>query len=228
MLSRKIIIDFSKKYGKIYVDVPKGDLYPMKLWLKKISVFLITLMTLGTYTPPIHLNTEAENEEVVSAKSSVREEISAPTLEVAEDIDKVDVEDSNASIIEAITEEARAHAIIKLGPRIADQVEPDFTATILPNMEQVLHMILVDAGEEEINYYGISELPSKGYGERIFSVHDYRARRDVARFDVRRENRPGEGYWFNFHYHLGKDGFEAHHQIGDIYWDKNTPPKWMA
>lgn len=197
----------------------------MKLWMKKISVFLITLMTLGMYTPPIVLNPDTDSEELVSAKSSSSAEIDAPELDVVEEVDD---NLSDSYIIDAITEEAKAHAIAKLGPRIAKQVDHDFTATILPNMEDVIHMILADAGEEEVNYYGISELPSKGYGERIFNIHDYRARKDVARFDVRRENRPGEGYWFNFHYHLSNDGFEEHHQIGEIYWDKNMPPKWMA
>lgn len=203
----------------------------MKLWMKKISVFLITLVTLGIYTPPINLNPDTDNEELVSAKSSEREEFTAPTIDIAGDIDEVvetDDRDSETYIIDAITDQAKAYTIAKLGPRITKQVEPDFTATILPNMERVLHMILTDAGEQAVNYYGISELPSKGYGERIFNIHDYHARQDVARFDVRRENRPGEGYWFNFHYHLGKDKFEEHYQIGEIYWDKNMPPKWMA
>ena len=203
----------------------------MKLWMKKISVFLITLVTLGAYTPPINLNPDTDNEEFVSAKSSEREEVSVPTLDVAEDIEDIsdiDERDSEAYIIDAITDQAKAHTIAKMGPRITEQVDPDLAATILPNMEVVLQMILADAGKEQINYYGISELPSKGYGERIFNIHDYHARKDVARFDVRRENRPGEGYWFNFHYHLSEDGFEEHYQIGEIYWDKNMPPKWMA
>ncbi|WP_310794657.1 YpjP family protein, partial [Bacillus safensis] len=24
------------------------------------------------------------------------------------------------------------------------------------------------------------------------------------------------------------DGFQTHHELGNIYWDKNTPPSWMS
>lgn len=200
----------------------------MKLWMKKIAVFLMTFVSLGIYTPPINLNPETHNEAFVSEKSSEREEITAPILDVADDIREIDERDSQTYIIDAITDEAMTHTLAKLGPRITEQIDPYFRNDLLPNMAEVVHMILADAGEEAVNYYGISAQPSKGYGERIFNIHDYRARKDVARFDVRRENRPGEGYWFNFHYHLSKDGFEGHYPIGEIYWDKNMPPKWMA
>lgn len=201
----------------------------MKLWMKRISVFLITLMTLGMYTPPIDLNTNTDNEEIISTKTDGSEEITSPLLEVEQEGISKDVPEHDSDyVIGALTEQAKAHTIAKLGPRIASKIEPDFAAAILPNIEEVLHMILAEAGEDAVNYYGISTLPAKGYGERIFNIHDYQARRDVARFDVRRENRPDDGYWFNFHYHLNDDEFEAHHPIGEIYWDKNMPPKWMA
>jgi hypothetical protein len=203
----------------------------MMLWMKRISVFLITLATLGMYTPPINLNPNTDDGEFISEKSSEREEATVPILDVAEDIDDItaiDERDLRTYIIDAITNEAKAHTIAKMGPKITKQVDTDLTTNIFPNIEAVLHAILTDVGDEAVNYYGISELPSKGYGERIFNIHDYDNHKDIARFDVRRENRPGEGYWFNFHFHLSKDGFEEHHPIGEIYWDKNMPPKWMA
>jgi len=204
----------------------------MKLWMKRISVFMITLMTLGMYTPPIDLNANTDNKEVITTKAHASE-IPAPVLDgeqtnVTEPA--LENEDSNTEddIYSEIIEQAQAHTISKLGPRITDKIAPDFTAVILPNIETVLHMLLTEAGEEGINYYGISEFPAKGYGERIFNVHDYRSGTDVARFDVRRENRPGEGYWFQFHYHLRHDGYEEHYPIGEVFWAKDTPPKWMA
>lgn len=202
----------------------------MKLWMKRISVFLITLMTLGLYTPPIHLNTDTDNDEYFTEKSKASDEIAAPVFDVADEIDFTQESDTTDYIINSITEKAKEQTISKMGPRIINQIETDVMATILPNLEEVLQMILADAGEDQINYYGISEQPlsTSGYGEKIFNIYDFRTKKDVARFDVRRDNRPGEGYWFNFHYHLSGDNFVEHHHIGEIYWDKNMPPKWMA
>src|SRR5699024_12744030 len=87
---------------------------------------------------------------------------------------------------------------------------------ILPEIENVITHMLTDM-EDEAPYIGITEKPSTGYGERIFNIYDYRTQRDIARFDVRRDNRPQDGYWFNFHYHLGDDNFEKHYEIGEIY-----------
>lgn len=200
----------------------------MKLWMKRISVFLITFMTLGLYTPPVHLNTEASNEGIFTEKSNTNDDIATPVMDVVDEIDYTQESDTTEYIINSITEQAKEQTVAKLGPRIINQIEPDMVATILPNIEVVLQMILADAGEDQINYYALSEEATPGYGEKIFNIHDFRTKTDVARFDVRRVNRPGEGYWFNFHYHLSQDGFEEHHDIGEVYWNKNMPPKWMA
>src|SRR5690625_8049881 len=89
-------------------------------------------------------------------------------------------------------------------------------------------MVITEAGEEVINYYGISEFPAKGYGERIFNVHDYRSGTDVARFDVRRENRPGEGYWFHFIIILGLIGLEEINRMAEIFGRKEPRRNGMA
>lgn len=188
-------------------------------------------MTLGIYVPPIHLNTEIDENKDATAQSNsdVHEELrtahqvpdkgliaSLPTL--------TDQEER----INLLTEKAREQAISKLGPRIIKQVDQEFNETILPTIENVLQSVLNESDENELTYYGITEHPTGGFGEKIFHVYDMRSNKDLARFHVRRDNRPQEGYWFNFHYHLSKDNFEEHHEIGEIYWDKNVPPKWMA
>lgn len=199
----------------------------VKLWMKKISVILITFMTLGLYIPPTYLDVRAEDGEVTPEK----EENAHENLSVTE-VSPVDLQEdpsfTSDYFIHAITEQAKGQAVSKLGPRIYKQVEAEFTSVILPEIENVLETILAEADEEAIPYYGITEQPAPGYGERIFNVYNYQTESDIARFHVRRDNRPGEGYWFNFHYHLSKDGFENHHVLGEIYYDKNTPPKWMT
>ncbi|WP_078595361.1 YpjP family protein [Evansella clarkii] len=200
----------------------------MKLWLKKFSVVLITFITLGTFIPPTYLDAQAENNDEIL--SSGNGEDSKNDLTGAHDTgDSVSEsgEPATEDYVVALTELAKEQTIEKLGPRIIKNVEEEVNSLILPNIEEVLGMILTEAGEE-VPYYVITEQPSGGYGEKIFNVYDYRSGDDIARFHVRRDNRPRDGYWFNFHYHLYTDNFEEHYELGEVYWDKNTPPKWMS
>lgn len=208
----------------------------MKQWLRKIAAILITFVTLGIYIPPGLLTSDLDQDkDNLASKSNVDEAIfksgSESFIEAGEVSDDSSLEDEQLTInafTQVITEKAKYQTFTKFGNRIAAQVEDEFMTTILPNMETVLEMILAEAGEEESIYFGITENPTGGYGEKIFNIYDYRTQKDIARFDVRRENRPLEGHWFNFHYHLSNDSFEKHYELGEIYWDKNIPPKWMA
>lgn len=198
----------------------------MKLWMRKIAVVFITILTLGMYTPTTLLEVDAdESNDSVSSKVGVNEAVS-DSME-AKQID-FDIAHSKDYVINKLTEKAKEKTIIKFGPKIASQVEDEFTAVILPNIEAVLHTIVEENAETDYTYFAITEQPAKGYGERIFNVYDHQKEENVATFHVRRDNRPLEGHYFNFHYHLNSEGFKEHHDIGEIYWDKNTPPKWMA
>nr|WP_090888844.1 YpjP family protein [Evansella caseinilytica] len=205
----------------------------MKLWFRKISVILITFMTLGVFIPPTYLDAHAERNEVVSSTGDVGD-VSPTVPEIVEEEDGETAEadsadaDTGTSLLTMFKAQAAEQTLYKLGPKIFRQVEADVTETIVPNIQEVIQMLLLEAGEEEFQYYGISQQPAQGYGERIFSLYDHRSQEEIARFDVRRDNRPRDGYWFHFHYHLSADNFEEHYQIGDVYWDKNTPPKWMS
>ncbi len=199
----------------------------MKIWMKKIAVALITIVTLGMYTPTALLEVDADdNKDDFSSKADYNQEALASTEQAIEDYHSVIYEEETDYLVQ-LQEQAKAQSLLKFGPRITDQVGDEFSAVILPQIEAVLEDLYVAAGDEA-PYYGITENPAKGYGERIFNVTDLRTGDDLARFHVRRDNRPLDGHYFNFHYHLNKDGFKEHHDLGEIYWDKNTPPKWMA
>ncbi|UCZ53774.1 YpjP family protein [Bacillus shivajii] len=209
----------------------------MKLWLRKISVVLITLMTVGMYIPPTYLdnaNANSDAKKMVSEDGEPKEDALTSSTELFDEDVELDIDmsveaddESINDVIEAITEQAKEYTVTKLGPKIVEKVEDDVLTTVLPNIEEVLTMILEGADEDKLPYYGISESTS-AYGEKIFHLYDYETEEDVAMFHVRRDKRPKEGYWFNFHYHLSNDDFQEHHNLGDIYWDKNTPPKWMS
>ncbi|SET64177.1 YpjP-like protein [Salinibacillus kushneri] len=209
----------------------------MKPGIKKILLISITILTLGMYTPPALIDANAAESEEIDSSTTKPNDNSVSSnnhtaiefnenLGVAE-LDADRVEHDNTTLT-ALTEIAKNQTKAKLGPKIMNQVEDEFTTEILPNLEKVITHILDDANRDEVLYYGISEDEITGYGEKIFNLYDVRTNTDIARFHVRRENRPHDGYWFNFHYHLKDDDFENHHNIGEIYYDKNTPPRWMS
>ncbi|MBM7554283.1 YpjP family protein [Thalassobacillus pellis] len=201
----------------------------MEHWLRKISVILVAILTLGMYIPPTYLEADAaESKEVSSSRNNHNEALITSSAGVDEDqqLDNL-LEDIGENPIDVVAERAKTQTVTKLGPKIISKVEHEITDTIFPEMEEVIHNIITHAGDE-VPYYEITEELSPGYGEKIFNLYDYRTGEELAKFHVRRDKRPGEGYWFNFHYHLRDDNFEKHHTIGEVYWDKNTPPKWMA
>ncbi|MFD1415991.1 YpjP family protein [Oceanobacillus jeddahense] len=195
----------------------------MARWWRKIAVVFITILTLGIYTPTNLLEVDADKRANSSVSSSSDIDAASAAVDTTQ---SYIIEDPREAFLENLHEEAKTLSIAKFGPRIADKLEDEFTVMILPQME----IVLADLVEQSAMYkdVAITEKPSEGYGERIFNVSNNSTNETLAKFHVRRENRPLEGYYFNFHYHLSEDGFQKHYHMGDIYWNKNTPPKWMA
>lgn len=200
----------------------------MQLWFRRIFVFLVAVMTFGLYIPSAEPDAKVNDEKNILSPNKIVEENDEGSDSPTEDGDCFHDPEEKESKTALLAKQAREQAIAKLGPRILERVEDDFMEVILPTMEEVLTTLLVEAGSQEVPYFMITDQPADGYGEKIFHVYDARNDMDIARFHVRRDKRPLEGYWFNFHYHLSKDHFEKHHEIGEIYWSKDDPPKWMA
>lgn len=197
----------------------------MKLWLTKLSVVLITFITLGMYIPPTYLDAEAADQEI-QFDDSIKKSSSFPKeIHVSSEEEHTDIYDQFVSYA---AEQAKSQSFAKFGPRIANVVGDEFLTAILPKIEEVIRDIAYETTELELLRFEVTEKPAKGYGEKIFHIYDEQTGSDVARFHVRRVNHPREGHSFNFHYHLLKDNFESHHDLGDIYWAKDTPPKWMS
>ncbi|WP_163969342.1 YpjP family protein [Oceanobacillus halotolerans] len=194
----------------------------MKQWMRKLFVMFVAIVTLGMYVPPITMNTNAEEEkEAASSNPNVEADAIATLVETH----TTDEESAEGQDLYFITEKAKEQTFLKLGPRITSQLDNNLMSTIYENMEEAIQLLL---DEEEMAYYGITEDPSNGTGEKIFHLYDTRTENNIAMFHVRRDKRPLEGYWFNFHYHTSHDGFSEHHVLGEIFWDKNTPPNWMT
>lgn len=202
------------------------EVITLKLWMKRIFVALVAIATLGMYTPTALLEVDAEeSKNNLSEKTDVDQEVHQPDIANLGNYETILEEPDYIKILQ---EQARNYSLQKFGPRIREQVGDEFMDVILPKMEEVIERLVAEGGEDSARYYEITEKPAKGYGERIFHVTDQRTGKDLIWFHVRRDNRPLEGYYFNFHYHLSKDGYQEHHELGEIYWDKNTPPKWMS
>ncbi|MFD2761307.1 YpjP family protein [Lentibacillus juripiscarius] len=204
----------------------------MKLWMRKIAVALIAVITLGLYIPDFDIDVEAEQSKETAGpdlpeKTDVLDEeesapVTKPALETEPDVSTTD---NTAAFL---TERAKEQVLFKMGPRIVPKMEGEFQTVIFPKMEESIELILANVESAEAPNVSIAGEPAEGTGERIFNLRDERTGQLVAKFHVRRDRRPQEGYWFNFHYHVSSDGFQKHHDIGEVYWDKNTPPEWMA
>ncbi len=201
----------------------------MRLWLTKLSVVLITFMTFGLYIPPTYLDAEASDND---QELSVNKEELANSEQNLEQISEATITESSIDVHEQFInyayEQAKTQSFQKFGPKISNVVGDQFLEVILPKIEEVIRGLVNEVNGEELVRFEVTEKPSNGYGEKIFHIFNQETGTDIARFHVRRVNHPREGHSFNFHYHLIEDQFEHHYDLGDIYWDKNTPPKWMS
>ncbi|QKS70385.1 YpjP family protein [Paenalkalicoccus suaedae] len=200
----------------------------MKLWLQRVVVVLVTILTLGFYVPSF---ADEDASAMEGESSGGGNDQQTDQYDTSNEFAHLDSEETLWSIdeyVDEMTTLAREQTFAKLGPKIVDRVEDEILTEILPQIEDVITTLYEQADDDLIPNYTITEATSSGYGEKIFHIYDQHAEKDVIRFHVRRDMKPKQGYWFNFHYHLSDDGFEEHHPIGEVYWDKNTPPKWMA
>ncbi|MEH6987319.1 YpjP family protein [Cytobacillus firmus] len=195
----------------------------MPNWLRKSFFVLVTILTFGLVTPSQAFLYENTNQLKASRASDV--ENSDKGAELAEE------ENSNfdkEDFIRQMLIEAETQSYEKFGAKIGPVIEDEFNEVILPEIEKAIQEVAVQFPEESLAELKVTETPGGGLSEKIFHITNSRTNEDVIRFHVRRDHPPQQGYWFNFHYHTHHDHFQAHHELGSIYWNKNTPPKWMS
>ncbi len=197
----------------------------MPKFLRKSFVILITILTFGLVTPSQAFLFDHSNAVKSPKKDIVEDEKSSiETAVISEENGYRDKED----FIKKVLIEAEAQSYAKFGQKIKPAIEDEFSNIILPEIEKAVKIVSVQFPEEELNNLSVSENPGSGHSEKIFHITNVKTKEDVIRFHVRRDHPPQQGYWFNFHYHTYHDKFQTHHDLGSIYWDKNTPPKWMS
>ncbi|MDF2857927.1 MAG: hypothetical protein K0Q87_3778 [Neobacillus sp.] len=196
----------------------------MNKWLRKSFVVMVSLLTFGLVTPTQFIN------EVNAEKPTERESFNSGLLrsygQRDESLDQIEF--NKEEFLENLVLQAEAQSYQKFGSRIKPVIENEFREIIFPNIQLAIEETAALFPEEDLMHLAITETPGKGQSEKIFNIRNSELNKDILRFHVRRDNPPQSGYWFNFHYHTYHDSFQSHHDLGSIYWDKNTPPKWMS
>jgi hypothetical protein len=195
----------------------------MPKWLRKSLVVMVTVLSFGMVTP-----SQAAWLEELSQDSGLKRDIVESKPQNDANINSIANIPTREQFIDEILVQAESYAYQKFGSKIKPVIEDEFKEVILPEIEKVIEDVTLKIPEQNLQYLNISEFPSGGLSERIFHIQNELNGEDIIRFHVRRDNPPQQGYWFNFHYHTYLDGFQNHYTIGSIYWNKNTPPKWMS
>ncbi|MGG0716827.1 YpjP family protein [Robertmurraya massiliosenegalensis] len=195
----------------------------MPKWLRKSFVVLVTVLTFGLVSP-------SQLYDLVDDKPAKRDTIQSKAQESSPTHKEFTLvhSPSNDDVIDQLLRDAESQSYMKFGERIRPVIEDEFKEIILPNIEQAIQSIAAHYEESQIQNLVISETPTGGDSEKIFHIADREKNEEIIRFHVRKDHPPQAGYWFNFHYHTSVDSFEEHHELGSIYWAKNTPPKWMS
>ena len=201
----------------------------MKKWLQKGIMISVAFLTFGMIAPnhEIWHQLELDDTKVLSHEPSANDIASAIQL------DQIYLEEERAAedpqvVVQAFKSVAKEQAFIKFGTRIAPVIGDEFETRIFPKMEEAIDFTVARLDASAIRSLAITENPSGNYSEKIFHIKNADTKQDVIRFHVRTEKRLDEGYYYNFHYHTFEDNFATHYNLGEIYWSKNTPPKWLS
>ncbi|WP_423798884.1 YpjP family protein [Neobacillus sp. SAB-20_R2A] len=194
----------------------------MNKWIRKSLFVFISILTFGLVTPAQLMNAvnaETPKDQDVFEIQTGEDGYSQGYFE--------ETKFNRERFIQEMILQAETQSYQKFGQKIKPVIENEFRDLILPNMEMAIEQTALQFPEEDLKNLVITEEPGAGYSEKIFHIKNSQTGKDILRFHVRRDLPPQSGYWFNFHYHTFKDNFQTHHNLGTIYWAKNTPPKWM-
>ena len=197
----------------------------MKKWLYKSLVTSVALVTFGLISPNHEIWANFDEER--NAKSFVGRN-DDNLISSAYQLDDILLEQTPLPTLDTFVEAAKEQSYIKFGTRIGPVIEDEFETNIFPKIEEAISMTVERLGHESLSNLSITEKPSGEYSEKIFHIVDNDSKKDVIRFHVRTENRPFDGFYYNFHYHTFEDNYATHYTLGEIYWSKNQPPKWLS
>src|SRR5699024_12596368 len=103
----------------------------MKLWFRKITVVLITILTLGMYVPPIVLNPEVDDNKDEITSKATNDDATRVTINTSAEVpdtrfsNDFTIQTKQEEMIERLTHKARDQRISKLGTRSMKEVEQE-------------------------------------------------------------------------------------------------------
>lgn len=197
----------------------------MKKWLYKSLVVSVALLTFGMITPKHEIWANFEEDRHAT---SILQRADSNHVSSAFQLDDITIAEEVTPKIDDFVIAAKEQAYMKFGTRVGPVIENEFELNIFPKIEEAIAATVERLGDEQLKSLTISEKPSGAHSEKIFHIVNSQTKEDVIRFHVRTENRPFEGYYYNFHYHTFEDQYATHIDLGEIYWSKNVPPMWLS
>lgn len=195
----------------------------MKSWIQKTLVIAVALLTFGVISPN-HTIWES-----ILDERPVQKSIASTQSQLTYAVDLPEVPPvTSSTFIEGAVSQAKEQSLVKFGTRVGPVIAHEFDTVIFPKIQEAIEMTLLDMDNDRLQSFAISENPSGAHSEKIFHIFDTTTGADIIRFHVRTDRKPQDGYYFNFHYHTASDQFIKHYSLGDIYWSKNMPPKWLS
>lgn len=191
----------------------------MKKWFQKSIIITVALLTFGLISP-----NHVIWEQLLDNKAPLK---SVTSESNTREYDHVSLQEP-IDYSESITIAAKEQAYIKFGTRIGPVIQNEFDDIIFPRIQEAIDATIITLDSDKASQLAISERPSGEYHEKIFNIYDDITKKDIMRFHVRTDKKPLDGYYFNFHYHLAEDKYSKHYALGEIFWSKNTPPKWLS
>ena len=189
----------------------------MKKWFQKSIIITVALLTFGMISPDHSIWEQLLEKESQNTFSTEKSSVEYSNV-IEESVDQK----------EQLALAAKEQSYIKFGQRIGPVIQDEFEQVIFPRIQEAIDATVHSLDDKSISQLSITEKPSGDYHEKIFHIFDEHSKKDLIRFHVRTDKKPLEGYYFNFHYHLAEDKYAKHYVLGEIYWSKNTPPKWLS
>lgn len=191
----------------------------MKKWFQKSIIIAVALLTFGLISPNHFIW-----EQLLDHKAPLKSISSDANTTEFQQVSLIDSLDP----VESISMAAREQAYIKFGNRIGPVIQHEFDDVIFPRIQEAIDATVAKVEGEQASNLSITEQPSGEYHEKIFHIYNETTKKDLIRFHVRTDKKPQDGFYFNFHYHLAEDKYAKHYALGEIFWSKNTPPKWLS
>ncbi len=208
-------------------------------WMKRGLVISSALLSIGLFVPTDFVK-DVQAEEPHKAQDEKNEKpliytVNQDSYELFHEVLPVKTDHyihRNASSADVmnhfIVNQAHQQSMRKFGLTISEKISNPFEESILPRLNTVLRETTETLSEEDWTQLKVSDNPAAGLGEKIIHLYNEESGKDIFRFHVRRDQRPKQGYYFNFHYHSYLDQYEKHHDLGTIYWGKDMPPRWTG